>query len=92
MPLFLIERNYAEQVAVDDAIASRIREVNDEIGVQGLFSFLIADKRKSYCLYEASNTDAIREAARRLNLPADIIIEVSELRPEQFGASPAVAH
>jgi hypothetical protein len=91
MPLFLIERNFAEEVMVGDAEASQIRKINDEIGVQWLYSFLSADKRKTYCLYEAPNAEAIRAAARRLNLPADVIIAVSELRPEQFGANPAAA-
>ena len=63
----------------------RIKQVNADVGVQWLFSFLSADKKKTYCLYEAPNAEAIREAARRLNIPADMIIEVdSELRPEQF--------
>jgi hypothetical protein len=85
MPLFLVERNFAEELAVDDQIAATVKQVNDEIGVQWLYSFLSADKRKSYCLYEAPNADAIRAAARRLNLPADSVIEVGEMRPEQFG-------
>jgi hypothetical protein len=84
MPLFLIERNFAEEVALDPEQAARIRAVNDEIGVQWLYSFLSADKRKTYCLYEAPNADAIRAAATRLNLPADTIVEVGQLRPEQF--------
>ncbi len=87
MPLYLIERNFAEEVALDPTQAAHIREVNDEIGVQWLYSFLSADKRKSYCLYEAPNPDAIRAAARRLNVPADVIIEVGHLRPEQFLAA-----
>jgi hypothetical protein len=45
-----------------------------------------ADKKKSYCLYEAPDAEAIREAARRLNMPADMIIEIgNEFRPEMFG-------
>ena len=91
MPLFLIERNFAQQAVVDDAIAAHFKEVNDEIGVQWLYSFLSADKRKSYCLYEAPNADAIREAARRLDLPADTIIEVGMVRPEMFGAGGVAA-
>jgi hypothetical protein len=47
-----------------------------------LISFLTADKRKTYCLYEANNMEAIREAARRAHVPADEIIEVTEHRPE----------
>ena len=84
MPLFLIERNFAERLEVTRDSAAAVKQVNDEIGVHWLFSFLTADKRKTYCLYEASSVDAIREAARRANIPADVIIEVSELRPEAF--------
>ena len=86
MPLFLVERSFAEDVVLTDADAAHIRHINDEIGIQWLYSFLSADKRKTYCLYEAPNADAIRVAARRLDVPADAVIPVSELRPEQFGA------
>ncbi len=76
MPLFLIERNFAEIVQSDPETMALIKEVNDEIGIQWLFSFLSADKRKTYCLYEAPNPEAIRVAARRLGVPADTIVEV----------------
>ena len=49
-----------------------------------LFSFLSPDKRKTYCLYEAPNAEAIRTAAHRANLPADVVIQVDEIRPEMF--------
>jgi hypothetical protein len=91
MPLFLIERSFAEDVMLDDASAAQIRRINDEIGIQWLYSFLSADKRKTFCLYEAPNAEAIRAAAGRLDIPADVIIPVSELRPENFGSSPAAA-
>jgi Protein of unknown function (DUF4242) len=89
MPLFLIERQFAEEVTVDEATAATMRQVNDEIGIQWLYSFLSADKRKTYCLYEAPNADAIRAAARRLNLPADTIIEVGQVQPYQVIAAAA---
>src|ERR1700730_13723476 len=82
VPLFLIEPNFAETVQTDPETMAIIKEVNDEIGIQWLFSFLSADKRKTYCLYEAPNAEAIRAAARRLGVPADTIVEVgSELGP-----------
>jgi len=85
MPRFIIERNFAEQVELNRDAVKGITQVNADAGVQWLFSFLSADKKKTYCLYEAPNAEAIREAARRLNIPADVIIEVdSELRPEAF--------
>ena len=85
MPLFMIERNFAEQLEVTRDDQLKVAQINDDVGVQWLFSFLSADKKKTYCLYEAPSAEEIREAARRANLPADEIIEVSELRPEMFG-------
>jgi hypothetical protein len=84
MPLFVIERQFAEQIEVTRDLTSEIKLINDAVGVQWLVSFLSADRKKSYCLYEAPSPDAIREAARRANLPADAIVEVSEIRPQMF--------
>jgi Protein of unknown function (DUF4242) len=80
MPLFLIERNFAEQVTANHDIVTTITQVNADVGIQWLFSFLSADKRKTYCLYEAPSAEAIRDAARKLNLPADVIVELGESR------------
>ena len=85
MPRYVIERKFAEQVELDRDGAAEIRRINDEEGIKWLFSFLSADKLKTFCLYEAPDAEAIRIAARRLNIPADSIIEVGgELRPEMF--------
>lgn len=88
MALFMIERNFAESLNVSPADLKAIVEINNQTGVRWLQSFLSADKRKTYCLYEAKSGDAIREAARRAGLPADIVIELAgELRPEILLAS-----
>jgi hypothetical protein len=85
MPLFLIERNFAEQLEVTRDDVMQVTRINADVGVQWLLSFLSADKKKTYCLYEAPSAEAIREAARRANVPADVIVKVGELRPEMFG-------
>jgi Protein of unknown function (DUF4242) len=86
MPRYLIERNFAEQVVLTKDAAESIKLINDEEGVAWIISFLSADKRKTYCLYEAPNPEAIRSAARRNNVPADVIIEIGgELSPAMFG-------
>jgi hypothetical protein len=83
MPLYIIERNFAEQLELDDDAVVALSKINGDVGVNWLFSFLSADKRKTYCLYEAKDPESIREAARRANVPADKIVEVSQA----FGAS-----
>jgi hypothetical protein len=84
MPLFVIERHFAEQIEVTRDMTSEINLINADVGVQWLFSFLSADRKKSYCLYEAPNAELIREAARRANVPADVVVEVDEVRPDMF--------
>ena len=85
MPRFLIERNFAEEVEMTKDDVDRVNRINDETGVKWLISFLSADKKKTYCLYEAPSAEAIRLAAKRANVPADVIIEVSrELSPTMF--------
>jgi hypothetical protein len=79
MPVFMVERNFAEKLDVTPDGAASINRINDEVGVKWLISFLSADKKKSYCLYEASSAEEIREAAKRNGVPADSIIEVGEL-------------
>jgi Protein of unknown function (DUF4242) len=84
MALFVIERNFAEQLDPDVLDYAGIRLVNDDVGVRWVYSFLSADKKKTYCLYEAPNSEALIEAAARLGIPADVIVAV-----EQFGPVPA---
>lgn len=82
MALFIIERNFASELNVSTDDLKEIVDINAMVGVKWLYSFLSADKRKTYCLYEAESGDAIREAARRAGLPADVVIELAgELRP-----------
>jgi Protein of unknown function (DUF4242) len=85
LPRFLIERNFAEELEITKDDVDRVNRINDETGVKWLISFLSADKKKTYCLYEAPSAEAIRLAAKRANVPADVIIEVTrELSPTMF--------
>jgi hypothetical protein len=91
MPLFIIERNFAEQLDLTDDDVVAVSKINGEVGVNWVFSFLSADKRKTYCLYEAKDPEAIREAARRANVPADNIVEVSQAFGTTIGGPPRLA-
>jgi hypothetical protein len=82
MPLYVIERAFAQDLDLTSEDIRLIDEVNADEGVRWLFSFLSADKRHTYCLYEAPSPEAIRTAARRANVPADAIVEVSAASPD----------
>ncbi|HUA11125.1 MAG TPA: DUF4242 domain-containing protein [Solirubrobacteraceae bacterium] len=78
MPLFIIERTFADQLELNDDDVRLIEEVNADEGVRWLFSFLSADRRRTYCLYEAPSAVAIVAAAERANIPADEVVEVEQ--------------
>jgi ferredoxin-NADP reductase len=77
MPIFMVERRFVDDLEASAEQSDQINRINEEEGVRWLYSFLSADKRKTYCLYEAPFADAIRRAAERAGLPADSIIEVT---------------
>lgn len=83
MPLYLIERSFAEQLQLTSDDVKLIEDINADEGVSWLFSFLSADRRCSYCLYEAPSPDAIMDAARRANVPVDRVIEVDRFVPAE---------
>ena len=80
MPLFVIERTFADQLELSSDDVKLIEEINADEGVRWLFSFLSADRRRTYCLYEAPSAAAIMSAARRGKIPIVLM-----LRP--FGAA-----
>jgi hypothetical protein len=82
MPLYVIERAFAEELELTSDDVRLIDEINADEGVRWLFSFLSADRRHTYCLYEAPSPEAIRAAAARANVPADAIVEVSAASSE----------
>jgi hypothetical protein len=84
MPLFLIERNFAEQLEMSGDDVKLVEEANADEGVSWLFSFLSADRHRSYCLYEAPSPDAIIAAAMRAGIPADVVTEVSRVTADTF--------
>ena len=83
MALFLSERSYAEVLELEANGRGCHRGGQRGRRVRWVMSFLSADKRTTYCLYEADNEDAIDEAARRAHLPADVIVRVDEIDPDR---------
>jgi hypothetical protein len=84
MPVYLIERRFAEQLEMSPGEVDLLEEINADEGVSWLFSFLSADRHRTYCLYEAPSPDAILAAAKRAGIPADAITEVSRITADTF--------
>jgi Protein of unknown function (DUF4242) len=84
MPMYVIERAFAEQLDLTSDDVKLIEEVNADEGVRWLFSFLSADRRRSYCLYEAPSPDMIVAAAKRAGIPADAVVEVDRISADMY--------
>jgi Protein of unknown function (DUF4242) len=82
MALYVIERRYADQLELSSDGVKALQEINADEGVDWLYSFLSADRRQSYCLYEAPSPDELIAAARRAGIPADVIVEVNRVSPD----------
>ena len=82
--MYVIERTFAEQLDMTGEEVKLLEEVNTDEGVNWLFSFLSADRHRTYCLYEAPNPDAILAAAKRGGIPADAVTEVDRVTADSF--------
>jgi hypothetical protein len=86
MSRYLVERSFPDgleiPVAGDGAeICRRVVERNADHGVTWLHSYVSADKRKTFCVYDAPSPEAIRKTADENDLPLDRITRVSVLDP-----------
>ena len=54
---------------------------NADLGVTWIHSYVSDDKKKTYCVYDGPDPEAIRKAAQRNGLPVDSINKVSVLDP-----------
>lgn len=83
MPWYLVERTAAEPLCLADLERDHAGD-----GVTWLHSYLGANRRRSFCLYEAPTPAAVRQAAQRNGLPIDRITEVSLVAPPPVAAWP----
>jgi hypothetical protein len=86
MPRYLVERDFPDglPIGADAAGAQACREVievNANDGVTWVHSFVTADRRKTYCVYDAPSPESLRRAAARNHLPVTRIAEVHDLSP-----------
>lgn len=86
MPRYVVERSFPGGFRIPPGDAGmRLRmsviERNSDEGVTWLHSYVSADERKTYCVYDAPTPEAIRTTASGNDLPVDSITEVRVLDP-----------
>ncbi|MDB6161488.1 MAG: hypothetical protein JWO04_5194 [Gammaproteobacteria bacterium] len=86
MPRYIVEREFPGglQIPVDETGAKacmQIVETNLSDQVTWVHSYVSANKKKTFCVYDAPTPEAIRITATRCKLPVQRITEVRVLDP-----------
>jgi Nickel responsive protein SCO4226-like len=86
MPRFVIQRTFPQGLNVipNENGAKAMQAIttrNAEQGVTWVQSFVTRDRSRCYCVYDAPDAAAIRQAAEANGLPVDNITEVRVLDP-----------
>ena len=86
MPRFMIERTFPDGLNIpitedgENAMMKVVRN-NAEDQVTWVHSYVSDDKKKTFCIYDGPNPEAIRRVATKNGLPVDRITEVKVLDP-----------
>lgn len=86
MTRYLVERAFPEGLGLGANkqgcdIANTVIANNAEEGVTWIHSYVSADKKQTFCIYDAPTPEAIRKVAATNGLPVDRITEVRVLDP-----------
>jgi hypothetical protein len=86
LPRYMVQRTFPEglEIPVDEDGTNVCRAVidrNAEHGVTWVHSYVSADKRTTFCVYDGPSPEAIRKTATRNELPVDQITQVLVLDP-----------
>jgi predicted amidohydrolase YtcJ len=86
MPRFMVERTFPDGLSIPTneqgrETTAKVAATNAEVGVTWVHSYVTPDRKKTYCIYDGPDADAIRLAAERNGLPVDSIVPVSVLDP-----------
>jgi hypothetical protein len=86
MPRYMVERTFPDGLHIpttEDGAATCLAVVgkNAVESVTWVHSYVSDDKRKTFCVYDGPDEDAIRSAATSNGLPVDSVVPVSVLDP-----------
>jgi uncharacterized protein DUF4242 len=86
MPRYMVERTFPDGLEIPvnrdgaDAMCGIVQR-NATEGVSWVHSYVSADKKKTFCVYDAPSPDAIHAVAAKNGIPVDAIHEVRVLDP-----------
>ncbi len=86
MPRYVIERAFPDGLNIPMTpeginVCGTVVGRNAELGVTWVQSFVSADKKQTFCIYDAPSPEAVRGAAQKNDLPITRITEVRVLDP-----------
>lgn len=78
---YLIQRTFPAGAldGVNAEVKKTVNGNNNDVGVTWEHSYVNADKTKTFCIYTGPSEAAVREAAKRNNLPIDSVTEVPHM-------------
>jgi hypothetical protein len=78
MHRYLIKRTFpaGALAGLDQATKNKVNATNAKYHVKWVRSYATADKTMTFCVYEAPDAQAIRDAAKANGLPVDEIFQV----------------
>ena len=86
MPRYMVERTFPDGLHIPPTAegakaTGSVVNHNSQHGVTWVHSYVSDDNKKSYCIYDGPNPEAIRIVAEKNKLPVDRITQVSVLDP-----------
>lgn len=86
MARFMVERTFPDGLEIpmtaDGSSACQlVIGKNATSGVTWVHSYVSADKKKTYCIYDGPDEASIRESAEKNGLPIDSVVQVTVLDP-----------
>ncbi len=86
MPRFMVERTFPDGLIIptnDEGAktCSLVVDTNGSDRVTWIHSYVTADKKKTFCIYDGPDEAAIRRVAEKNHLPVDSVVPVTVLDP-----------
>ena len=86
MPRFMVERTFPDglEIPTNDEgakVCSLVVDTNGSDHVTWIHSYVSADKKKTYCIYDGPDEAAIRRVAEKNQLPVDSVVPITVLDP-----------